>query len=345
MLSGSLPLLFILVSALVAIPAGAHWNVTALDELSVPTGADWNTSSGQLCVPSNAQWNGVSGQVCVSATSLDFASAAGLDIASASGLASTAGLASAPEPDFVLLALDEASFQADSLCGAASSSPFRPTQLIAPTALIGTGIVVHCFAHESLDGRLNSTFQSWSNGRRAGIDDYLQYIPGIAYVGLTFTGVPCKEGFVDRMAEGFVAYIAYAAITRTMKGLINSPRPNGRDNKSFPSGHTGTAFVGAELVRMNYGWGWGAGAYVIAVSVATMRMYNEAHWLSDVLMGAGIGILCAHIGEWLLQPVKNLFGIPESDWGSGHKKSMDVGFAPTVDPVTGSLCACLALKF
>ena len=104
------------------------------------------------------------------------------------------------------------------------------------------------------------------------------------------------------------------------------------DDHSFPSGHTATAFAGAELVRMEYGPYWGAAAYTLATGVAFLRIYNRWHYFSDVVAGAGVGILCAHIGEWLLPPVKRLFG-------------PNVALAPTLDPVSGGVCATLAMKF
>ena len=147
--------------------------------------------------------------------------------------------------------------------------------------------------------------------------------------------------------ECAVSVLALTVITRTMKAVIDSPRPIG-DSRSFPSGHTGTVFTGAELVRMEYGWGWGAGAYAVAAAVGVMRMYNGAHWLSDVLAGAGIGILSAHIGRWLLDPAKRLFGIPDTQWGSGRRKDRPAptaGVVSSVDPYSGALCMGLALRF
>ena len=65
--------------------------------------------------------------------------------------------------------------------------------------------------------------------------------------------------------------------------------------------------MGAELMREEYGNAWGAGAYVIAGGVAFLRMYNDRHWLNDVIAGAGVGILAARIGYWLLPLERKLF--------------------------------------
>ena len=154
---------------------------------------------------------------------------------------------------------------------------------------------------------MNDAFSGWrggSSGTEA--DGWLQLLPYVADLGLALTGVPAENSFLDRTVECVISVAALTLITGTMKQFIESPRPIG-DSRSFPSGHTGRVFTGAELVRMEYGWGWGAGAYAVAAAVGVMRMYNGAHWFSDVLAGAGIGILSAHIGRWLLDPAKRLF--------------------------------------
>ena len=72
---------------------------------------------------------------------------------------------------------------------------------------------------------------------------------------------------------------------------------------SFPSGHTFTAFTGAEILRREYGeeYPWIAVAgYAVAVTVAAMRVYNNRHWLGDVCAGAGLGILSVTLAYWAL---------------------------------------------
>lgn len=236
---------------------------------------------------------------------------------------------------------------ADSL-SAGCQSEFRPVQLIAPGVLVGSGVAVHCLAHESWDYAVRDAFAGLpGSAPHTEIDNWIQYLPYAADLGLALTGVPAENSFVDRAVECAIAVVAMTAVTQTMKATINSPRPIG-DARSFPSGHTATAFTGAELVRMEYGWGWGAGAYAVATSVAVLRMYNGAHWLSDVVTGAGIGILCAHVGRWLLEPAKDLFGIPDTEWGSGKNRErpgLSTGIVSSVDPVSGALCMGIAMRF
>lgn len=79
------------------------------------------------------------------------------------------------------------------------------------------------------------------------------------------------------------SYLAMGMLVKGMKWVINEQRPDSYAENSFPSGHTATVFMGAELVRSEYGLGYGVGAYTIATGVAFLRLYNGRHWLSDVL--------------------------------------------------------------
>ena len=247
-----------------------------------------------------------------------------------------------------LAATAHAQYRSGADSSAVAEPAFRASQLIAPGVLIGSGVAIHCFAHESWDYAVNGRFSEWrGSSPLTEVDDWIQYAPYVMDLGLALTGVPAESSFLDRTIECAISVIALTAVTRTMKAAIHSPRPMG-DARSFPSGHSGTVFTGAELVRMEYGWGWGAGAYAIATATAVMRMYNGAHWLSDVLAGAGIGILCAHVGRWLLEPTKNLFGIPDTEWGSGRRKdrpAVSAEVVSSVDPYSGALCMGLAFRF
>ena len=227
----------------------------------------------------------------------------------------------------------------------ADTAVFHARELIAPGVLAAAGIGIHCFAHEAIDVPVNTWFQeSWrAGGPELGFDNYIQYLPIVMDLGLGLVGARADHGFVDRLVEGSVACLTMFAVSRACKYITNYPRPNG-GVRSFPSGHSSMAFVGAELVRMEYGWGWGAGAYAIATTVAVMRNYNNWHWLSDCLLGAGIGILSAHVGRWMLEPTKRLFNIHATSWGSG-RAGVQAAFAPTVDPVSGTFCAALAFRF
>lgn len=130
-------------------------------------------------------------------------------------------------------------------------------------------------------------------------DDYIQYLP-IAGTMLLCLDKDKREGWQDKLLLGATGMAAMGVMVNALKYTVCEMRPDGSRRNSFPSGHTATAFVGAELVRMEYGNGWGAAAYGVAVATGVLRVYNERHWCHDVLAGAGIGILSANIAYWLL---------------------------------------------
>jgi len=104
----------------------------------------------------------------------------------------------------------------------------------------------------------------------------------------------------------------------SIKEITHEQRPNGADYLSFPSGHTAEAFASAEFLMQEYKnvsiW-YGIGGYAVATSVAFLRMYNNKHWLSDVIAGAGFGIISTRLAYVLYPKIKKLFSrtpIPNS---------------------------------
>ncbi len=69
------------------------------------------------------------------------------------------------------------------------------------------------------------------------------------------------------------------------------------DYSSFPSAHTTLAFAYSAVMANEYkNFFWKFGWYSFAVLVGYARIYNNQHWLSDVLMGAALGYF---IGEYV----------------------------------------------
>jgi hypothetical protein len=62
----------------------------------------------------------------------------------------------------------------------------------------------------------------------------------------------------------------------------------GSGGRGMPSGHAFSVFAAAEVYGAEYGRLW---TYPFALLVSYSRIYNQAHWLSDVCVGAVLGIL------------------------------------------------------
>ena len=192
------------------------------------------------------------------------------------------------------------------------STRFRAEQLVVPVSLVGLGVlgIGEKAPMRGINLAIRNGLNEASGGVKLRFDDYVQYVPVAFYLTLDFMGLKAKHSFGERVAVAAVTYIAVTAISQGLKYTVREPRPDTGTRNSFPSGHTMTAFAGAELVRSEYGWGVGLGAYALAATVGFMRMYNGRHWFNDVLAGAGLGILSARIGYWMLPLNRHIFRIP-----------------------------------
>ena len=85
------------------------------------------------------------------------------------------------------------------------------------------------------------------------------------------------------------------ATTFILKYSIDAERPNGENNRSFPSGHTSASFSSATFIQMRYGWSYGVPAYAVATFVAWSRVYTDHHYTRDVLAGAALGVVGSFI--------------------------------------------------
>lgn len=133
---------------------------------------------------------------------------------------------------------------------------------------------------------------------RTRADDYLAVAPIAVVYGLDILGVKAQHNFVNRSLRLLTAEVLSQAVVIPMKKLTHIMRPDGSDFRSFPSGHTTLAFVSATFVHKELGgvspW-YSIGAYATATAVGALRIMNNKHWFSDVLVGAGIGILSTNV--------------------------------------------------
>ena len=120
-----------------------------------------------------------------------------------------------------------------------------------------------------------------------------------------------------------------AAMTRTLKYTINETRPDG-GRHSFPSGHTANAFLGAHIAWKEFKDSspvLAYSGYALALFVAGSRLYNNRHWVADVVAGAGFGILSVELAYLCYFPVRNAIAC------AVNKRAADrLILAPTFSP-------------
>ncbi len=167
-----------------------------------------------------------------------------------------------------------------------------------------------------------------------GIDDMLQYTPMAASFLLKAVGVKGRSSWEQRIYKSGTSFVLCAGSTYLLKHSIHKMRPDGTDNRSFPSGHTAVAFCGATVLHKEFGktcpWISVAG-YTVATITAVDRVRRNRHHWEDVAAGAAIGVLSAEASYWIVDRItarckrnkKGIDGTPQEE-----EQRVQIGVAP-----------------
>lgn len=177
-------------------------------------------------------------------------------------------------------------------------------QLRVPSLLIFSGVLLNGNSKESFKNELVEERNELMPRFNTSIDNYLQYSPiAIAY-GLDALGVKSKTDIANRTAILLKGELLMFTTVTLLKNTTRQLRPDGSTRNSFPSGHTAQAFAAATFLNEEYKgrFKWmPVASYGLASCVGMLRMANNRHFISDVLVGAGIGILSMKASYWTHQ--------------------------------------------
>jgi membrane-associated phospholipid phosphatase len=200
-------------------------------------------------------------------------------------------------------------------------APDRPKryqlrQLALPLTLItlgfaGSGRKPFITYNEEIHEEIREHFGTF----KTHIDNYTRNVPIATVYALNLAGIKGRHDLYNLTALFLLSDFFNSTATSRLKKLTHQLRPDQSSYDSFPSGHTSGAFTQATVLYLEFKdqsiW-YGVGGYSLATATGGLRMLNKKHWLSDVLAGAGVGILSTRLAymvyPWIQKKISQ--GIP-----------------------------------
>jgi len=184
----------------------------------------------------------------------------------------------------------------------------KPSALIAPgVLLIYGGLKPVINGIPELDNKIMNNVQENYPDFHTNAADYLMWVPSASVYAMDAFHVKTQHNFKEHLILDAGSIIVTGALGLGMRKISEHIDAYKSKNTQFPSGHTANAFRGAEIVHqelkashpvLSYA------GYVVATGVGLMRIYNKNHFLSEVVAGAGLGILSTKLTYWVFGKVK-----------------------------------------
>lgn len=177
-------------------------------------------------------------------------------------------------------------------------------QLIIPVSLITAGSLI---SGSTFEKNLNRDIgDAVGSNFHTKADNYLRFAPIAEMYAADALGLKAKNHWFDQTKNLGISLLVTNFITSQLKSITSKTRPNGAAiAHSFPSAHTSFAFTNATVLYEEYKDSsplFACTGYGFATVTGSLRLMNNAHWLSDVMVGAGIGILVTKV-VYLLDPL------------------------------------------
>ena len=183
---------------------------------------------------------------------------------------------------------------------------------LLPISFIGFGILLN---NSHIEKQLQKTIRKKvGDDFEFKVDNHLLYIPIIQLYAGAAAGLKTKNNWFNQTKYLIISNTLTGLVTYGLKQSIQKLRPSNTPH-SFPSGHTSIAFTNATVLYCEYIDSSPTMAYSgfgFSSSTAILRMVNNKHWLSDVLTGAGLGILITKL-VYHFEPLKNFNPFKENE--------------------------------
>ena len=152
---------------------------------------------------------------------------------------------------------------------------------------------VHPFEDDVNWQLAGSDYQFLGSGQALGHASLQLGIAVATYLGGRAAGDDSRAAMIGQQL--IRAQLVTQLTTFSIKSVARRQRPDGSNNRSFPSGHASTTFATATVLSGHFGWRVSVPAYLVATLVATSRLHENHHYMSDVVVGSALGIAVARV--------------------------------------------------
>ncbi|MDP4284402.1 MAG: phosphatase PAP2 family protein [Bacteroidota bacterium] len=183
------------------------------------------------------------------------------------------------------------------------SQYFKPVSLIVPgTFLIYGALKPAITGIQNLDNNIMAEMKNKHPDFHTNADDYLMWAPSASIYAMDAFKVKTRHSFKEHLLLDAGSIIITGGIGYVMRNITANIKEYNTQNTEFPSGHTANAFRGAEIIHqelkeshkiLSYS------GYLVATTEGALRIYNKNHFLTEVLAGAGLGILSTKLTYWI----------------------------------------------
>lgn len=142
---------------------------------------------------------------------------------------------------------------------------------------------------------------------RTHVDDYIHYAPILMMYTADLFKVPAKNTVWNQTKYLIISEAITSGIVWSLKIGLGIQRPNNGTYNAYPSGHTSQAFVQSQVLYNEFRETaplLAASGHLFSIATGALRVLNNRHWVPDVLLGAGIGILVTN-AVYYFEPLKN----------------------------------------
>ncbi len=194
-------------------------------------------------------------------------------------------------------------------------------KLVAPVSLMALGLSLNSINTKTI---IQEGFRKPFNNFETKVDDVLPLVPvGIMY-SADLLKLKARNSVWNQTKYLAISEITSVGIVLILKNTLKILRPDSSTYNSFPSGHTTIAFTSSQVLFNEFYQTnkiIACSGLLFSMSTGSLRVINNRHWVPDVLMGAGIGILVTNL-VYHFEPLKN--------WNPWKKWNKNLSFQPSI---------------